>query len=58
MEKHHAGAMRPGNDFDLLAALGADLPGAIRVVPSEASLAVQPVRKEEKTKHVTRWPSL
>lgn len=34
MEKHHAGAVRPGNDFDLLAALGADLPGAVKVVPS------------------------
>jgi len=34
MEKHHAGAVRPGNDFDLLAALGADLPGAVRVLPS------------------------
>lgn len=34
MEKHHAGVVRPGNDFDLLAALGADLPGAVRVLPS------------------------
>jgi serine/threonine-protein kinase HipA len=34
MEKHHAGAVRPGNDFDLLAALGADLPGAVRVLAS------------------------
>ena len=34
MEKHHAGHVRPGNDFDLLAALGADLPGAVRVLPS------------------------
>ncbi len=34
MEKHHAGSVRPGNDFDLLAALGSDLPGAVRVVPS------------------------
>ncbi len=35
MEKHHAGDVRPGNDFDLLAALGADLPGAVRVVPGD-----------------------
>jgi serine/threonine-protein kinase HipA len=34
MEKHHARTVRPGNDFDLLAALGADLPGAVRVIPS------------------------
>lgn len=37
MEKHHAGNVRPGNDFDLLAALGADLPGAVRVVPSDGT---------------------
>lgn len=37
MEKHHAGAVRPGNDFDLLAALGTDLPGAVRVVPSDGT---------------------
>jgi len=37
MEKHHAGNVRAGNDFDLLAALGSDLPGAVRVVPSERS---------------------
>lgn len=42
MEKHHAGAVRPGNDFDLLAALGADLPGAVRVLPGEGTvLALQ-----------------
>jgi serine/threonine-protein kinase HipA len=35
MERHHAGHVRPGNDFDLLAALGTDLPGAVRVVPTE-----------------------
>lgn len=34
MEKHHAGSVRAGNDFDLLVALGSDLPGAVRVVPS------------------------
>src|SRR5258706_4164377 len=37
MEKHHAGAVRPGNDFDLLAALGADLPGAVRALPSDGT---------------------
>jgi serine/threonine-protein kinase HipA len=42
MEKHHAGNVRPGNDFDLLAALGADLPGAVRVLPSDGSAAVAP----------------
>lgn len=29
MEKHHEGNVRPGNDFDLLAALGPDLPEAV-----------------------------
>ena len=37
MERHHAGDVRPGNDFDLLAALGTDLPGAVRVLPSDAT---------------------
>lgn len=40
MEKHHAGPVRAGNDFDLLAALGGDLPGAVRVVPSDGTTAV------------------
>lgn len=40
MEKHHAGTVRAGNDFDLLTALGSDLPGAVRVVPSEGTIAV------------------
>jgi serine/threonine-protein kinase HipA len=35
MEKHHAASVRPGNDFDLLAALGTDLPGAVRALPSD-----------------------
>lgn len=39
MEKHHAGSVRAGNDFDLLVALGADLPGAVRVVPSDGTFA-------------------
>ncbi|WP_337269674.1 type II toxin-antitoxin system HipA family toxin [Oryzifoliimicrobium ureilyticus] len=38
MEKHHAGSVRAGNDFDLLVALGWDLPGAIRVVPSDRTV--------------------
>ncbi|TPW28237.1 type II toxin-antitoxin system HipA family toxin [Martelella alba] len=37
MERHHAGAVRPGNDFDLLAALGADLPGAVRALPADVA---------------------
>ncbi len=40
MERHHEGNVRPGNDFDLLAALGADLPGAVRALPSDGSIAV------------------
>jgi len=39
MEKHHAGFVRPGNDFDLLAALGTNLPGAVRALPSDGSAA-------------------
>ena len=39
MEKHHAGNVRRGNDFDLLAALGADLPGAVRVLPQGGTSA-------------------
>ena len=42
MEKHHAGSVRPGNDFDLLAALGADLPGAVRVLPSGSATSPPP----------------
>ncbi len=38
IEKHHAGSVRAGNDFDLPIALGADLPGAVRVVPSEGTV--------------------
>lgn len=48
MEKHHAGAVRSGNDFDLLAALGADLPGAVRVLPSDgATVALQDSTREK-----------
>ncbi len=39
MEKHHAGSVRAGNDFDLLIALGSDLPGAVVVVPSDGTVA-------------------
>ncbi|MGY4335035.1 HipA-like protein [Bradyrhizobium sp. LB7.2] len=43
MEKHHAASVRPGNDFDLLAALGTNLPGAVRALPSDGiSLATDP----------------
>ncbi|UJW77658.1 type II toxin-antitoxin system HipA family toxin [Rhizobium sp. SL42] len=38
MEKHHAESVRAGNDFDLLVALGSDLPGAVRVVPSDGAV--------------------
>ena len=38
MERHHSGSVRAGNDFDLLVALGSDLPGAVRIVPSEGSI--------------------
>jgi len=37
MERHHAGAVRPGNDFDLLATLGGDLPGAVTALPSDGA---------------------
>ncbi|WP_142592653.1 type II toxin-antitoxin system HipA family toxin [Pseudorhizobium endolithicum] len=39
MEKHHADSVRAGNDFDLLVTLGSDLPGAVRVVPSDGTVA-------------------
>ncbi|CDN57572.1 HipA N-terminal domain protein (plasmid) [Neorhizobium galegae bv. officinalis bv. officinalis str. HAMBI 1141] len=39
MEKHHTGSVRAGNDFDLLVALGSDLPGAVRVMPSAGTVA-------------------
>ena len=50
MEKHHAGDVRPGNDFDLLAALGADLPGAVRVVPGEGMDEAPQTAAHEKPK--------
>lgn len=50
MEKHHAGHVRPGNDFDLLAALGSDLPGAVRVLPSEGTIAGVEDTSEQKPK--------
>ena len=52
MEKHHAGNVRPGNDFDLLAALGADLPGAVRALPGDGSTttAVQDNSREIKAR--------
>jgi len=45
MERHHAEAVRPGNDFDLLAALGGDLPGAVRVTPSDGKAGPEAVLK-------------
>lgn len=50
MEKHHAGHVRAGNDFDLLAALGADLPGAVRVLPSDGTTAVAEDNSTDKPK--------
>lgn len=50
MEKHHAGDVRPGNDFDLLAALGADLPGAVRVVPGDGIIEASQSTAREKPK--------
>lgn len=35
MERFHAKAVRPGNDFDMLARLGDDLPGAVQVTAPE-----------------------
>lgn len=50
MDKHHAGNVRPGNDFDLLAALGGDLPGAVRVLPSDGTTTVAEDVGKSKTK--------
>lgn len=43
MERYHSKAVRPGNDFDLLAALGPDLPGAVRALPAVGLPVPQPV---------------
>ncbi len=50
MEKHHAGNVRPGNDFDLLTVLGVDLPGAVRVLPSDGTTAVAEDASNDKPK--------
>lgn len=50
MEKHHADHVRAGNDFDLLAALGADLPGAVRVLPSDGTTGVAEDVSKDKPK--------
>lgn len=50
MEKHHAGHVRAGNDFDLLAALGAGLPGAVRVLPSDGTTGVAEDVSKDKPK--------
>jgi hypothetical protein len=46
MEKHHAGNVRAGNDFDLLAALGVDLPGAVRVLPNDGTRVAEDASKD------------
>ncbi len=48
MEKHHADTVRPGNDFDLLAALGTDLPGAVRVTPGDGTAIPPPAASNGK----------
>lgn len=50
MEKHHAASVRPGNDFDLLAALGTNLPGAVRALPSDGFAVPAGPEAEEKKK--------
>lgn len=50
MEKHHAASVRPGNDFDLLAALGTNLPGAVRALPSDGIPVPAGPEAEEKKK--------
>jgi serine/threonine-protein kinase HipA len=50
MEKHHAGTVRPGNDFDLLAALGADLPGAVGVSPGDGKAVLPPAASKGKAR--------
>jgi serine/threonine-protein kinase HipA len=50
MERHHQGNVRPGNDFDLLAALGADLPGAVRVLASNGAMVVSQDTSKNKPK--------
>jgi serine/threonine-protein kinase HipA len=50
MEKHHAGFVRPGNDFDLLAALGTNLPGAVRALPSDGNAVPGEAEAEGKKK--------
>ena len=53
MEKHHAGSVRAGNDFDLLIALGSDLPGAVRIVPSKG--AAPPLEDPSRPKPKARF---
>lgn len=50
MEKHHAGHVRPGNDFDLLTTLGTDLPGAVRVLPSDGQPGGRAAAPQERPK--------
>lgn len=37
LEKHHGAAVRPDNDFDLMVALGKDLPGAVILTPTKGT---------------------
>ncbi|RWD97793.1 HipA domain-containing protein [Mesorhizobium sp.] len=41
MGKHHQGRVRQRNDFDLLAVLGADVSGAVQLVPSDGSVLME-----------------
>jgi serine/threonine-protein kinase HipA len=52
LEKHHGAVVRPGNDFDLMVALGRDLPGAVVATPTAgvesevaASASAEPARR-------------
>lgn len=42
MERYHQESVRPRNDFDLLAALGADMSGAVQVLPSDGPVSNEP----------------
>ncbi|TIV73015.1 MAG: type II toxin-antitoxin system HipA family toxin [Mesorhizobium sp.] len=42
MARYHQGSVRRRNDFDLLAALGADLSGAVQVLPSDGPVSSEP----------------
>jgi serine/threonine-protein kinase HipA len=51
MEKHHAQLVRPGNDFDLLAVLGTNLPGAVRALPTnDVVIPINQIEPNRKTR--------